>query len=103
LLADSVHKEDYGRAFGLHRALDTTGAFLGGVVLIALLATIVHKMSDLHLVFLIAIIPGAISVAFTFLLTEAESRDPIPAAERKTALHTLREMPLGYWRAVMIT
>jgi MFS family permease len=101
LLADSVEKEDYGRAFGLHRALDTTGAFLGGVVLIVLLATVVHKMTDLHLVFLIAVVPGAISVAFTFLLREA--RTPRAAEERKTAIHTLREMPLGYWRAVMIT
>jgi MFS family permease len=101
LLADSVEKEDYGRAFGLHRALDTAGAFLGGVVLIALLATVVHSMADLRLVFLIAVVPGAISVAFTFLLREA--RAPKPVEERRTAIHTLREMPLGYWRAVMIT
>src|SRR5579862_3885488 len=68
LLADSVDKADYGRAYGLHRTLDTTGAFLGGIVLLVLLATLVRKLPDLRTVFLIAIIPGAISVLFTFLL-----------------------------------
>jgi len=101
LLADSVDKSDYGRAFGLHRTLDTAGAFLGGLLLVVLLATIVRHMVDLRTVFLIAIIPGAISVGFCFLLKEA--RKPPPPEERKTARHALSEMPLGYWRAVTVT
>lgn len=101
LLADSVDKSDYGRAFGLHRTLDTMGAFMGGGVLVGLLALFVRNLSDLRTVFLIAIVPGAISVGFTFLLREA--REPKPVEERKSARHTLSEMPLGYWRAVLIT
>jgi MFS family permease len=101
LLADSVEKADYGRAYGLHRALDTTGAFLGGVVLLVLLATVVRQLADLRTVFLIAIIPGAISVAFTFLLREA--RDPEPAAEKTPVAARLSGMPGGYWRAIAVT
>jgi MFS family permease len=36
LIADSISSEERGRAFGLHRAMDTTGAFLG--IVIAVLA-----------------------------------------------------------------
>ncbi len=32
LIADSVSSEERGRAFGLHRAMDTTGAFVGLVI-----------------------------------------------------------------------
>ena len=32
LIADSVSAEERGRGFGLHRAMDTTGAFLGLVI-----------------------------------------------------------------------
>lgn len=101
LLADSVEKSDYGRAFGLHRTLDTAGAFLGGLALVVLLITLVHHIADLRTVFYIAIIPGVISVGCCFLLSEAGKAKP--REERKSAHHTLREMPMGYWRAVVIT
>ncbi len=32
LIADSISEQERGRAFGLHRAMDTTGAFLGVVI-----------------------------------------------------------------------
>ncbi len=109
LLADSVEKEDYGRAFGLHRSMDTFGAFLGGVVLLVLLALLVRAYSDLRMVFLIAIIPGAISVLFTFLLKdvprEAEPphlTSPLEGRGMRQRLG-LSEMPPGYWRAVLVT
>lgn len=101
LLADSVEKADYGRAYGLHRTMDTTGAFMGGVVLLALLATLVRRLPDLRLVFLIAIIPGAVSVLFTFLLRDVpRGEEPV---QKATATARLKEMPLGYWRAVLVT
>jgi MFS family permease len=40
LIADSVEPEVYGRAFGVHRALDTAGAALGPLVAFALLAAV---------------------------------------------------------------
>ncbi|HWA82100.1 MAG TPA: MFS transporter [Fimbriimonadaceae bacterium] len=101
LLADSVDKADYGRAYGLHRTMDTTGAFMGGVVLLCLLATLVRTLPDLRLVFLIAIVPGALSVFFTFLLKDVP-RDKEPA-QKTTAKAKLSEMPMGYWRAVLVT
>ncbi len=101
LLADSVDKSDYGRAFGLHRTLDTAGAFLGGLVLVVLLMTLVRSPMDLRTVFLIAIVPGGVSVAFTFLLKEA--REPVAAQERKAPATALSGMSLGYWRAVAVT
>lgn len=101
MLADSVDKADYGRAFGLHRTLDTAGAFLGGVVLVALLIFLVRRMEDLRSLFLIAIIPGGISVAFTFLLRDVPRPDP--ATNPASRPFALSQLPRGYWRAVAIT
>lgn len=99
LLADSVEKEDYGRAYGLHRTLDTTGAFLGGVVLLLLLWLMVRQLSDLRTVFILAIIPGAISVAFTLLLKDVKKPEP---EQSRAKAGSLKAMPLGYWRALIV-
>lgn len=101
MLADSVEKSDYGRAFGLHRTLDTAGAFLGGAVLVALLVFLVRRMEDLRSLFLIAIIPGGISVAFTFLLRDVPRPDPATTPPPRP--FSLSQLPSGYWRAVAIT
>lgn len=98
LLADSVEKEDYGRAYGLHRTLDTAGAFLGGVVLLVLLWLMVRRLADLRTIFVIAVIPGAVSVLFTFLLKEAKK----PEVEAGVEPGSLKSMPFGYWRALSV-
>lgn len=102
LIADSVDKSLYGRAFGLHRAMDTTGAFLGGVAAIGLLILI---PKDLRLIFLIAFIPGVISVLITFLVKDSDHSDvPKEAAKPVGNLReALKGLPYGYWRAIAIT
>lgn len=98
LIVDAVEKSQYGRAFGLHRTMDTTGAFLGGLLCLTLLAVM---PGNLRGIFLIAILPGFASVALTFLLKDK----PVPGvAESKVVnLGTIRDMPKGYWRAIAIT
>jgi MFS family permease len=100
LIADSVGPEQYGAAFGLHRAMDTTGAFLGGVLAIVLLILIPR---DLKWIFYIAFIPGLISVAITALV-----KDPKPEAGEEVAptpdLKAIaRSLPKAYWGAVVVT
>jgi len=57
LIADSVQESRAGRAFGLHRTIDQTGAIIGPVATFALLQFI-----DIRAIFLISLIPGTIAV-----------------------------------------
>jgi MFS family permease len=97
LIADSVDRSQYGRAFGLHRAMDTTGAFLGGVLAVVLLAVI---PGDLRRIFLIAAVPGVASVLLTMILRDVRRERP---SEQPTTRARLSALPRGYWRAVGIT
>ncbi len=60
LIADSTDESQRGRAFGLHRAMDTSGAIIGPLIALGLLAW--FGQHNYRPVFLIAGIPGAISV-----------------------------------------
>ncbi len=60
LLSESTTAATRGRAFGLHRAMDTSGAILGPLIALLLLVWFGHH--NYRPIFLIAGIPGAISV-----------------------------------------
>jgi MFS family permease len=76
LLAASTDERTRGRAFGFHRAVDTTGAIIGPLVAIALLAA----MDDNYrAIFLVAFIPGVISVLV--LLGVKEIANPAPRGD----------------------
>ena len=57
LIADSVQESRAGKAFGLHRTIDQSGAIIGPVAAFALL-----QFTDIRGIFLISLIPGAIAV-----------------------------------------
>lgn len=59
LIAESVDPSIRGRAFGFHRASDHAGAVLGPLIAFALLS---RNQIDLRTVFLLAAIPGVLSV-----------------------------------------
>ncbi len=120
-LADVIEEGERGRAFGLHRLMDTSGALLGGIAAMALL----HLMpGEYRTVFAIATIPGIAAVALTFLIKEptermkAEARRgsagdaeakvveaepaerPLPADG--TGKMRMREWPAAYWRSLAL-
>lgn len=67
LIAESTAEGSRGRAFGLHRAMDTAGA-VAGIVLAYWLFT--RYQEDYLTVFLIAVIPAVFGVALLFLVNE---------------------------------
>lgn len=80
IIAVSVPSEMLGRAFSLHRALDTTGAVLGPLLAFLLMG----HFRDVRQVFLWTIIPGGLCViAASFVrrdsLTSQRERIPFPA------------------------
>ena len=98
LLALEVAPEDRGRAFGLHRAADTTGAVVGPLLGLAAYEALHHR---LRLVFLLALIPAAAST----LLTRAVREGTIPARPPATSsakIGSVEGLPSSYWRAVAL-
>lgn len=85
LLADSVDAAVRGRAFGWHRAMDTTGAVIGPLLALALLAV---WGGDLRPIFLVAFIPGLIGAALVFTVRE-HRRPPVEVQAPALALHAL--------------
>ena len=67
LLADSVSSKKQGEAFGWHRAMDTFGAALGPLLAIYFMSI---KPDDLRTLYYWALVPGAFSVFFVFLVRE---------------------------------
>lgn len=67
LVADSVDKDQRGLAFGLHRASDTLGAFLGlGIAAVIIwrsqAQSLLLTVPTFHLIVLASIIPGVLAV-----------------------------------------
>ena len=79
LIAASTDAKSRGRAFGLHRSMDTSGAIVGPLVAIGLLAW--FGAHNYRPIFVAAVIPGAISVAVLLFVREARHRpsgEPLP-------------------------
>ncbi len=68
LIADSTGAASRGRAFGLHRAMDTSGAIVGPLAALGLLAW--FGQHNYRPIFLIAGIPGLISVLLVLAVRE---------------------------------
>ena len=102
LIVDATSPDQRGRAFGLHRALDTAGAFTG-VLFTLLLLYLFQSWPPQKLysaIFFIAFVPGLISVWFTLRIQDV--RDSTAKGEARSRL-SLRDLPAGYWKAVAIT
>lgn len=70
LLSQNATKETKARVFGFHRSMDTLGAAIGPALALLFL---IFFPGDYATVFLLAFIPGIISVALIFLLKEKKA------------------------------
>ncbi|MGI8437923.1 MAG: MFS transporter, partial [Chthoniobacterales bacterium] len=90
LLAGSVSREAYGRAFGLERMMDTIGAIVGPLTALFLLEITQHNY---RAVFAWTLVPGLLAAAVIAFLVKEKERKPvahISFGER------LRMLPLAY-------
>lgn len=67
ILSDESTPETKGRVFGLHRAMDTTGAMIGPI---AALIFLYFYPGNYTALFLIAFAPGLVAVALTYFLKD---------------------------------
>jgi MFS family permease len=93
LLSESVPAEAHGRAFGFEGAMDTLGAVIGPAIALSLVGVIA-----LRHIFLIAFIPGAITVLIVLFVVQDIPKPPQPHLRIATAL---RDLPSAFWRYVV--
>ncbi len=74
LLAASVTKETYGRAFGFERMMDTIGAIVGPASAFFLLQAFHHHYPTL---FAVTLIPSLTAAALMAVLVKEKSRKPV--------------------------
>lgn len=90
LLSESVPPEAHGRAFGFETMMDTLGAVIGPAIALSLVGVIA-----LRHIFLLAFIPGAITVLIVLFVLEDIPRKPQPGIR---IMASLRELPGSFWR-----
>jgi MFS family permease len=100
LIADVTPEGQRGRAFGLHRAMDTAGAFVGVAISAALVAALGAQPTpgDAHayrLIFAIAAAIGVAAVALAFAVRDPK-RDARPAPTATMSAPRER-LPRAYW------
>jgi MFS family permease len=88
LLSQNATPQTRARVFGFHRAMDTLGAAIGPCITLLLL--VIHP-SDYKNIFLLAFIPGILSVVLIFLLRE--QRQPVSTLGKGNFFSFLR-----YWK-----
>jgi MFS family permease len=96
LIGDLVREGQRGAAYGLRQSLDTTGAFAGPLLAIALMA-VLHE--NFRTVFWLALIPGLISV-FVLIAGVHEPPHQKKAVQAPLKFGDLRTMGRGYWIVV---
>jgi MFS family permease len=95
LIADSVEAKDRGRSFGLHRAMDTSGAVIG-LIIAAIIVYLIPgdkfhlERNAFHWMIIIGIIPAVLAVVVLLTLVH----------ERKKAVATVKA---GTTKPAMIT
>jgi len=86
LLAGSVTRETYGRAFGFERMMDTLGAIAGPLTAVLLLQ-LVHK--DYPTLFALTLIPGLLAASVMAFVVRENQRTPVPHISFGASLRAL--------------
>jgi MFS family permease len=106
MLAESVDKGDYGKAYGLHQGMDTAGAFVGVMITVGLLwlwsATIVAG-ALYRRIFFIAAVPGFMAWLITLTLRDKPRIAPADGEAAKPFKFSWSSLSKPFWRAVIIS
>ena len=97
LIVQDIPVAARGRAFGFHRAADTTGAVIGPLIALVGYELLDHQLRPLLWV---AVVPAVLSVLLVGLLREPRTPRRVGvASDRKVERAPL---PAAYWRVVVV-
>ncbi|MDP3458500.1 MAG: MFS transporter [Hyphomonas sp.] len=100
LVADVTPESIRGRAYGVRQALDTTGAFIGPLLAIALMALLAD---NIRAVFWFAVIPAGLAVLCVLIGVEDRAAGPEEKRARPPIrLADLRRLKSAFWGIVAI-
>ena len=101
LIADLAPPALRGAAFGLRQSLDTTGAFIGPLLAIALMA---WSGGDMPLVFWVAVLPafGAFAL-IVFAVHDVPRPAGAPHVRQPPSRAELGRLPPAYWAVVAVS
>jgi MFS family permease len=88
MLSDEATEKTKGRVFGFHRSMDTLGAVLGPLLALAYLY---YYPDDYRTLFILAFLPGAVAIGFTFFMKE--KKKPVRSGANPRFLDFIR-----YWK-----
>jgi len=100
LIADATPVEMRGRAFGLHRAMDTAGALVGSLLAALLLWRLTGNRGDARpyrVIFAVSAAMGLAAVALTFFVREVPRDKPAEKPQAAT-----RALPPAYWMVLIM-
>jgi MFS family permease len=97
IIAEGASPEVRGKAFGIHRAMDTIGAIIGPALAFIVLMFMGHDEPGYRAVFFFALVPAFIAVAVLILLVREPKSDAAEAVKKKTPFwQALKGMPPEY-------
>ena len=103
LIAASVPREDYGRAYGFHRMGDTIGAVIGPLIALAALGVL---GGNVRAALWWAVVPAVLSTLLTFLVVEKRrTPQPEPAdtpADGRAPALARSPLPRAFWRVCIV-
>jgi len=86
LIAGSVDKAHWGKAFGFHRAMDTLGAALGPLAALAMIHFMGAEKPDYRLIFLAAFVPALLGVGVLVWLVKEAAAPPAAPGQAAPAV-----------------
>ena len=99
LIAASVPRESFGKAFGFHRAGDTLGAVIGPVLALGALAML---DGDVRAALWWAVVPAVLSVLLVLLVREPRRTQPPPPKAPRERLISRSPLPRRFWRVTAV-
>jgi len=101
LIADSTALGVRGKAYGFHKAMDSSGAVLGPVATLAIILLVAAtEMHIYRLIFTIAVIPAFLGVLVIVLFVREKER--APRVSKRTFRKGLRVLGRPFWLLIVV-
>lgn len=101
LIADSTTSDRMGKAFGFHKAMDSTGAVLGPVAALIILAyaASMEELAAYRLIFIFATLPAFAAVLVALTVREKEATGKVVRGRFATEIRSLSR---EFWMVIAV-